>query len=267
MKSNISLIFAAVMAALLGVGLVACTQENPDCPRATCGALSVDPVQGVQPCNAGCTDEQQCLDPNGGECDCVSEMGGECLEYEQCECVAVLPACGDGNVDPGEECDDGNVNDGDGCDHLCQTEPVLPACGDGNVDPGEECDDGNVNDGDGCDHLCQTEPVLPAECAVMGIYFPNGGHLRVESGDGEVWDGEIPPDWTVPISIDESDLFARVWVFAPSLSMQSGSSVTMWAPGVAPPAWPAGPGFPIQNFNWTPDGPSWANFRLQCSPL
>jgi cysteine-rich repeat protein len=34
---------------------------------------------------------------------------------------------------------------------------VVPGCGNGVVESGEECDDGNVTDGDGCDSACQTE--------------------------------------------------------------------------------------------------------------
>jgi len=34
---------------------------------------------------------------------------------------------------------------------------VVPVCGDGNIDPGEECDDGNNIDGDGCSANCLTE--------------------------------------------------------------------------------------------------------------
>jgi cysteine-rich repeat protein len=35
---------------------------------------------------------------------------------------------------------------------------VLPVCGDGHVDDGEQCDDGNENDDDGCSALGQIEP-------------------------------------------------------------------------------------------------------------
>ncbi|MDY0003249.1 MAG: DUF4215 domain-containing protein, partial [Polyangia bacterium] len=62
-------------------------------------------------------------------------------------------ACGDGNVDPGEECDDGNVVSGDGCSSSC----ALEGCGNGTVDAGEQCDDGNTTPCDGCSATCQTE--------------------------------------------------------------------------------------------------------------
>ena len=60
------------------------------------------------------------------------------------------PACGDGNVDSGEECDDGNTVDGDACPANCG----AGECGDNVVDPGEECDDGNTVDDDGCTAVC-----------------------------------------------------------------------------------------------------------------
>ena len=39
--------------------------------------------------------------------------------------MRILPNCGDGVLDPGEECDDGNNDDGDGCDADCTTEVIL----------------------------------------------------------------------------------------------------------------------------------------------
>lgn len=38
--------------------------------------------------------------------------------------TCVLPFCGDGKLDPGEECDDGNTTDGDGCSAVCTNECV-----------------------------------------------------------------------------------------------------------------------------------------------
>ncbi|MBT9557671.1 MAG: DUF4215 domain-containing protein, partial [Myxococcales bacterium] len=67
--------------------------------------------------------------------------------------LADVAACGDGDLDPGEQCDDkGNV-DGDGCTALCVTE----RCGDGVAQPSEDCDDGNVDPDDGCAADCTIE--------------------------------------------------------------------------------------------------------------
>jgi cysteine-rich repeat protein len=55
-------------------------------------------------CSKTCTKEPSCHDSSGHNQACST-------------------ACGDGNIDPGEDCDDGNqVNDGDGCSSSCKVE-------------------------------------------------------------------------------------------------------------------------------------------------
>lgn len=76
-------------------------------------------------------------------------------------------ACGDGNVDTGEECDDAGVVAGDGCSSTCTVEAgwacsgdpsvCVSLCGNDLVDTGEECDDGGVVAGDGCSAACAVE--------------------------------------------------------------------------------------------------------------
>lgn len=44
--------------------------------------------------------------------------------------------------------------------------PVLPTCGNGVVEAGEECDDGNTIDGDGCDAICGMEAIATGSCCV-----------------------------------------------------------------------------------------------------
>jgi len=41
--------------------------------------------------------------------------------------AALMPVCGDGSLEVGEECDDGNRLSGDGCDMLCQDETAESA--------------------------------------------------------------------------------------------------------------------------------------------
>ncbi len=117
----------------------------------------------------------------------------ECLDFA---------ACGNGEVELGEECDDGNLVGFDGCSADCEIElcpgscavwfdgcntcqcGVVPACtkrfcapneiepaeclefgspcGNGVLDPGEECDDGNTANGDGCSYDCRVE--CPGTC-------------------------------------------------------------------------------------------------------
>ena len=54
-------------------------------------------------CSKTCTKEPLCHDSSGHNQACST-------------------ACGDGNIDPGEDCDDGNKNDGDGCSAGCKVE-------------------------------------------------------------------------------------------------------------------------------------------------
>jgi fibro-slime domain-containing protein len=54
-------------------------------------------------CSKTCTKEPTCLDSSG-------------------KTQACTQACGDGNIDPGEDCDDGNQADGDGCSSKCKKE-------------------------------------------------------------------------------------------------------------------------------------------------
>jgi cysteine-rich repeat protein len=69
------------------------------------------------------------------------------------------PACGDGEVNEGEDCDDGNTADGDGCSSACKWEACCdgPCCGNGQINKDEDCDDGNTSSGDGCSATCKVE--------------------------------------------------------------------------------------------------------------
>jgi len=113
----------------------------------------------------------------------------------------IIPACGDGNLDPGEDCDDGNLINGDGCSATCEVEST-PECGDGNLDPGEDCDDGNLINGDGCSNQCEFEQVVIEAYKVMCLEesdLPNWGATGaskitantaiayVDDSDGRCW--------------------------------------------------------------------------------
>lgn len=70
------------------------------------------------------------------------------------EDVFMPPACGDGQVDPGEACDEGELNSDDTPD-ACRLDCTLPICGDGVTDTGEICDDGNESETDACTSSCE----------------------------------------------------------------------------------------------------------------
>lgn len=164
------------------------------CRDAFCGDGFVhDGVEQCEPpntigCSATCVTLPYCGDglPGPGEqCDdgnprnddaclvgCVTAFCGDGYRHrgvEECEppntptCSAtcldvVLPQCGDGVVDPGEQCDDGNQSNRDDCLTSC----ILAACGDSQLrtrgtPPFEACDDGNIASGDGCSQTCRVE--------------------------------------------------------------------------------------------------------------
>ena len=103
-----------------------------------------------------------CESVPGGYTGGVLRCTGSC-RYDTAGCV--LPGCGDGEVDLGEECDDGNDSNQDACLNNCR----FNLCGDGYVAAGQEaCDDGNLANFDACLNDCTA-----ASC-----------------GDGYVWVGQ-----------------------------------------------------------------------------
>lgn len=116
-----------------------------------------------------------------GACTSSCNVHADCVE---------TPACGDGNLDSGEECDDGNTVNGDGCSAACEIE-TGSVCGNGVQEAGEECDDNNLIDGDGCSSSCQNEAVAP----FCGDDICNNGETcNTCSGDC----GSCPPGTCTP---------------------------------------------------------------------
>ena len=116
-----------------------------------------DPKQVVG-LNEGCDDNHIC------DTDLICK-NGKCVPKQN-----NINACGDGDLDDGEECDGQMFKDtslplpeGVKCNN-CQIDlsnVIRGACGDGNLDWvfGEECEDGNTIDGDGCSSKCKIEPI------------------------------------------------------------------------------------------------------------
>jgi MYXO-CTERM domain-containing protein len=93
--------------------------------------------------------------------DGVVQVGEECdflapAAPANCTHSCTLTVCGDGVLEVGEECDDGNIVSDDGCSATCLNE----YCGDGVVQAGgartEECDDGNASNADACLTDCRS---------------------------------------------------------------------------------------------------------------
>lgn len=59
------------------------------------------------------------------------------IPFGSCGEGGVPAACGDGNLDPGEECDDGNTANGDGCSSVCKIENRPPDCSAAVASPAE----------------------------------------------------------------------------------------------------------------------------------
>lgn len=144
---------------------------------------------------------------------CVRDVGlGPNCELDCAACglcdAAVLPFCGNGIVDTGEDCDgeaqsgadtcdsecnntecgNGALEEGEACDspfdgiaacvNCSQVSAVV--CGNGATEAGEECDDQNRDALDGCGPDCQLETRTPAVC----------GNQSIESGE-ECDDGNL----------------------------------------------------------------------------
>ena len=157
--------------ALCGDGLVGegegCDDGNTTAGDGCDESCAVEPGWSCQGEPSVCS--QSCGDgvlQEGEECD-GEDLGGETCEsipggfsegtlscktdctFDTANCV--LPGCGDGVQDFGEECDDGNDINTDGCLNNCR----LAICGDGYVYEGqEECDDGNAINTDACLSTC-----------------------------------------------------------------------------------------------------------------
>jgi len=116
-------------------------QINDDECSNTCGILHPAAV-----CGDGNIDEEE-------ECD-----DGNQANTDACLNTCRSATCGDGFVKAGvEQCDDGNNSNDDECSTGCEIIYHAGACGDGNIDDGEDCDDGNAASDDGCSGSCAVE--------------------------------------------------------------------------------------------------------------
>ncbi len=124
--------------------------------------------------------------------------------------------CGDGELNLDEACDDGNFDNTDACTEYC----LLPACGDGYVQPGntETCDDGNLVDGDGCNADCVESGAAVWTATFDGVDgLADTGRAVAVDGSGAVivaGSTEVPAEddnvllWKVDAS-DGSDVWSR----------------------------------------------------------
>jgi fibro-slime domain-containing protein len=93
-----------------------CGAGGTDCTETVCGDGK---LEGSEVCDKGALNGLFYGDGSGCSKTCTTEP--TCRNASG-STVACTTACGDGNIDAGEQCDDGNKNNGDGCSSTCNTE-------------------------------------------------------------------------------------------------------------------------------------------------
>jgi cysteine-rich repeat protein len=133
---------------------------NPHCQLESGWSCEGEPSTCVNLCGNGVLDEKEQCDGEamgGATCETVEgaftggvlKCSAGCV-FDTTECI--LPGCGDGVLDFGEECDDGNVSNEDACLNNCH----AASCGVGYVWQNHEaCDDANASNNDACLNNCQ----------------------------------------------------------------------------------------------------------------
>ena len=159
----------------LAVALAACGDDDP-----VASATSTSTSTATSTSTSGTTADTAAATTAASESDGVSATATAASASD-----TAAPACGDGNLDPGEACDDGDLDDGDECTSKC-----LPAlCGDGFLHQGVEACDGADLGGQTCEGLGFDGGDLA--CA-PGCVFDTAACAAC--GDGELDPGEACDD-------------------------------------------------------------------------
>ena len=167
-----SLVLAAVMRHQRPTPARASTSPWWIRPCAATGTLELDEPCDVKLGTLGCTN-------------CKVDAGYECPAYDTC---ILVPICGDGKLQLGEECDVGlvsapacigcKVQSGYYCVGAGSSSCIAPECGNRKVEGLEACDDGDKLGGDGCSADCST--------IETGFVCPPGADCQPVCGDGIV---------------------------------------------------------------------------------
>ena len=136
-----------------------CPDDCGSCPYCGDGSCNGSDTTANCPgdCGSSCGDGTCNGSESTSNCssDCGSNCGdGTCNGAEDCsgcgaDCGSCAGYCGDGSCNGIEDCSSCFIDCGS-----------CSACGNGNIEAGEQCDDGNVDPYDGCSGSCTTESSL-----------------------------------------------------------------------------------------------------------
>ena len=136
----------------------ACTVDD------TCADLAC--VSGLP---ADCDDQDVCTDDScESDTGCVYVHNNSGCDDDDDGTVTDLCVDGECVGSGAPDCDDGSQCTSDSCeaDQGCIHTDIVPCCGNGQQEAGEECDDGNIVDGDGCSSDCQQVTYLAGSFVV-----------------------------------------------------------------------------------------------------
>jgi hypothetical protein len=127
-----------------------CTYDTTSCTGDPCGNGAID---GTEDCDGAELGGSDCLSVGMGFTSGTLSCATDCT-FDTSGCL--LPTCGDGDIDPGEDCDGVVLGGADcvtlglgfvggtlTCSGACSFDTsacMLATCGDGSIDAGEECD-------------------------------------------------------------------------------------------------------------------------------
>ena len=136
-------------------GEVCDDNNNNDCDGCTADCTRVDAVcgDGITECGEACESDSDC----SGDQTCTVTCGcggGGCVPFSPPQCTD----WGECDLNTGLQ----SQSCFNGCGSFTQFQSCGPACGDGNLDAGEECDDGNLTSNDCCSSSCTIQLWMPS---------------------------------------------------------------------------------------------------------